>query len=155
METPHFDMKSREASRKYLEEGVGDGYMRLSCQVRVEKDVSLYLPKDTLNVQRYTARVVKKRLITSDKMELWMKPSKPVPYKPGQYIQMVIPEDFVEEHYKKHGEFIKQACKNLGKEYVPLYAEYDPLSRLFTGIYRTRPPETHRPHGAGRPNHVC
>lgn len=129
VETPHFDMKSREAARKYLEEGVGDGYTRLSCQVRVEKDVSLYLPKDTLNVQRYTARVVRKRLITSDKMELWMKPSKPVPYKPGQYIQIVIPEDFVEEHYKKYGEFIKQACKNLGKEYVP----YTPNTTLYRG----------------------
>lgn len=54
-ETPHFDMKTRETSRKFLEQGTGDGYVRLACQVRVEKDVDLYLPKDTLSVKQYTA----------------------------------------------------------------------------------------------------
>src|SRR3989304_5813966 len=54
-----------------LHQGVGDGYVRLACQVRVEKDVSLYLPKDTLHVKKYTARVIKKIPITSDKMEMW------------------------------------------------------------------------------------
>lgn len=129
VETPHFDMRTREASRKFLEEGIGDGYMRLACQVRVEKDVSLYLPKDTLNVRKYTARVIKKRAITSDKMEMWLQPSMPIQYKPGQYIQLAIPEDFVEEHYNKHENFIREACKLLGKEFVP----YIPGTTLYRG----------------------
>ncbi|MEP9410092.1 MAG: 2Fe-2S iron-sulfur cluster binding domain-containing protein [Candidatus Brocadia sp.] len=128
-ETPHFDMRARESARKFLEQGVGDGYVRLACQVRVEKDVSLYLPKDTLHVKKYTARVIKKRALTSDKMEVWLKPSKPLQYKPGQYIQLAIPEDFVEEHYKKYGEFIKEACRRLGKEFVP----YMPGTTLYRG----------------------
>lgn len=128
-ETPHFDMRAREATRKFLEQGVGDGYVRLACQVRVEKDVSLYLPKDTLHVKKYTARVIKKRAITSDKMEVWLKPSKPIQYKPGQYIQLAIPEDFVEEHYKKYGDFIKEACRRMGKEFVP----YMPGTTLYRG----------------------
>ena len=103
VETPHFDMRTRETARKFLEQGVGDGYVRLACQVRVEKDVSLYLPKDTLHVKKYSARVIKKIPITSDKMEMWLKPSKPIQYKPGQYIQLAIPEDFAEEHYKNTG----------------------------------------------------
>ncbi len=129
VETPHFDMRTREASRKFLEQGVGDGYVRLACQVRVEKDVSLYLPKDTLYVKKYTARVIKKILLTSDKMELWLRPSKSIQYKPGQYIQLSIPEDFVEEHYKKYGELIKEACKKIGKEFVP----YTPGTTLYRG----------------------
>lgn len=129
VETPHFDMKTREAARKYLEEGAGDGYVRLACQVRVEKDVSLYLPKDTLHVKKYTARVIKKIPITSDKMEMWLKPSKPIQYKPGQYIQLAIPEDFAEEHYKKYGNLIKEACQKLGKEFVP----YVPGTTLYRG----------------------
>ncbi|GJQ24725.1 hypothetical protein BIY37_04190 [Candidatus Brocadia sapporoensis] len=129
VETPHFDMRTREAARKFLEQGTGDGYTRLACQVRVDKDVSLYLPKDTLHVRKYTARVIKKRAITSDKMEMWLLPSRPIQYKPGQYIQLAIPEDFVEEYYKKYESFIKEACKLLGKEFIP----YVPGTTLYRG----------------------
>jgi Na(+)-translocating NADH:ubiquinone oxidoreductase F subunit len=128
-ELPHFDMRTREVSRKYLEKGEGDGYIRLACQVRVEKDVNLYLPKDTLNVKKYTARVIKKILLTSDKVELWLKPSKPIQYKPGQYIQLAIPEDFVEEHYKKYGGLIKESCEKIGKEFIP----YVPGTKMYRG----------------------
>ncbi|MBZ0191786.1 MAG: 2Fe-2S iron-sulfur cluster binding domain-containing protein [Candidatus Kuenenia stuttgartiensis] len=129
VETPHFDMRSRENAKKFLEDGIGDGYERLACQVRVEKDVSLYLSKDTLNVKKYTARAVKKILITSDKMEIWLKPSKPIAYKPGQYIQLMLPEDFVEEHYNKYETHIKKACENLGKEFIP----YKPGNAMYRG----------------------
>ena len=129
VETPHFDMRTRETARKFLDQKVGDGYVRLACQVRVEKDVSLYLPKDTLHVKKYTARVIKKIPITSDKMEMWLKPSKPIQYKPGQYIQLAIPDDFAEEHYKKYGDLIKEACSKLGKEFVP----YVPGTTLYRG----------------------
>jgi len=129
VETPHFDMRSRERAKKFVEEGEGDGYERLSCQVRVEKDVSLYLPKDSLHVKKYTTRAIKKIPITSDKMEIWLKPSKPVQYKPGQYIQLAIPEDFIEEHYRKYEQHIRQACENLGKEFV----SYTPGSTVYRG----------------------
>ncbi len=129
VETPHFDMRTREAGRKFLEQGGIDGYIRLACQVRVEKDINMYLSKDTLHVKKYVARVIKKRPLTSDKMEMWLKPSKPIQYKPGQYIQLAIPEDFIEEHYKKYESFIRQACKNLGKEFIP----YTPGTTLYRG----------------------
>jgi Na+-transporting NADH:ubiquinone oxidoreductase subunit NqrF len=129
VETPHFDMRTRETARKFLDQKIGDGYVRLACQVRVEKDVSLYLPKDTLHVKKYTARVIKKIPITSDKMEMWLKPSKSIQYRPGQYIQLAIPEDFAEEHYKKYGNLIKEACQKLGKEFVP----YVPGTTLYRG----------------------
>lgn len=128
-ETPHFDMKTREAARKFLEEGKGDGYVRLACQVRIEKDVSLYLPKDTLYIKKYTARVIRKIPLTNDKMEMWLKPSSPLHYKPGQYIQLAIPEDFAEEHYKKYEDTIKELCKKLGRDFIP----YVPGTTLYRG----------------------
>ena len=148
VEAPHFDMRTRETARKFLDQKIGDGYVRLACQVRVEKDVSLYLPKDTLHVKKYTARVIKKIPITSDKMEMWLKPSKPIQYKPGQYIQLAIPDDFAEEHYKKYGDLIKEACKKLGKEFVPSIPRYNVIQGLFTCFCRARPLETHRPYGS-------
>lgn len=160
VEVPHFDMRTREASRKFLEEGAGDGYVRLACQVRVEKDVSLYLPKDTLHVKKYAARVVKKIPITSDKMEMWLKPSKPIQYKPGQYIQLEIPEDFVEEHYKKYGDQIKESCEKAGKTFVPyaigskMYRGYSLASvepDLLKLIVRMAPVDPSKPVEKGGP----
>lgn len=129
VEAPHFDMRTRESARKFLEKGEGDGYIRLACQVRVEKDVSLYLPKDTLHVKKYSARVIKKILLTSDKIEIWLKPSKPLPYKPGQYIQIAIPDDYAEEHYRKYEASIREVCKKIGKEFIP----YVPGTTLYRG----------------------
>ncbi|MCF6157143.1 MAG: 2Fe-2S iron-sulfur cluster binding domain-containing protein [wastewater metagenome] len=129
VEAPYFDMKTREAAQKFLEQGIGDGYERLACQVRVEKDISLYLPKDTLQVKKYTARLIKRKALTSDKVEIWLAPSKPIQYKPGQYIQLSIPDDFAEEYYKKYGNFIKETCKHLGKEFTP----YMPGTGLYRG----------------------
>lgn len=118
-ETPLFDQNSREETRQFLEEGKGDGYTRLSCQVRVDKDADIYLPKSTLQVKKYTARIVKKVLITSDKYELQLQPFQKFDFIPGQYIQIKLPEDFVEQHYKKYREQIKCFCKESGREYNP------------------------------------
>ena len=73
-ETPLFDRKAREETRRFLEEGEGEGYTRLSCQVSVDKDAEIYLPMSTLQVKKYTARVVKKAPLTGDKYELRLQP---------------------------------------------------------------------------------
>ncbi|ODS31681.1 MAG: Na+-translocating NADH-quinone reductase subunit F [Candidatus Scalindua rubra] len=118
-EIPHFDSRSREVSRRFIEEGKGDGYTRLSCQVRVDKDVNIYLPKSTLQVKKYTARVVKKLQLTSDKYEIRLLPFQKFDFIPGQYVQIRLPDDYVEEHYKKSGEQIKCFCNETGKEFIP------------------------------------
>jgi len=118
-EIPHFDRKAREETRKFLEEGRGDGYTRLSCQVRVDKDIDIYLPKSTLQVKKYTARVVKKIRLTSDKYEISLFPFQKFNFVPGQYIQIGLPEDYVEQHYKKYGEQIRCFCKETGKDFIP------------------------------------
>ena len=118
-EIPLFDRKAREETRKFLEEGKGDGYTRLSCQVRVDKDVDIYLPKSTLQVKKYTARVVRKVQLTSDKYEISLLPFQKFNFTPGQYIQIGLPEDYVEQHYKKHGKQIRCFCNESGKDFIP------------------------------------
>ncbi|MHC4321800.1 MAG: 2Fe-2S iron-sulfur cluster-binding protein, partial [Planctomycetota bacterium] len=118
-ETPLFDRKSRKETTNFLEKGIGDGYTRLSCQVRVDKDIDIFLPKSTLQVKKYSARVIKKVQLTSDKCEISLRPLQKFNYKPGQYIQIGLPEDCVEQHYKKYGEQINCFCKETGKEYIP------------------------------------
>ena len=117
-ETPFFDRRAREETRRFLEEGKGDGYTRLSCQVRVNKNIDVYLPKSTLKVKRYTARVVKKIPLTYDKYEIRLLPFQDFNFTPGQYIQIRLPEDYVEQHYKKYGERIKCFCDETGKEFI-------------------------------------
>ena len=118
-EIPLFDRKAREETIKFLEEGKGDGYTRLSCQVRVDKDIDIYLPKSTLQVKKYTARVVKKIQLTSDKYEISLFPFQKFDFTPGQYIQIGLPEDYVEQHYKKYSEQIRCFCNEAGKDFIP------------------------------------
>ncbi|OHC01316.1 MAG: hypothetical protein A3H23_03530 [Planctomycetes bacterium RIFCSPLOWO2_12_FULL_40_19] len=118
-EIPHFDRKAREETRKFLEEGKGDGYTRLSCQLRVDKDIDIYLPKSTLQVKKYTARVVRKVQLTSDKYEISLLPFQKFDFTPGQYIQIGLPEDYVEQHYKKYGKQIRCFCNESGKDFIP------------------------------------
>jgi Na+-transporting NADH:ubiquinone oxidoreductase subunit NqrF len=118
-ETPLFDRRAREETRRFLEEGKGDGYTRLSCQVRVNKNIDVYLPKSTLKVKKYIARVVKKIPLTYDKYEIRLLPFQGFNFTPGQYIQIRLPEDYVEQHYKKYGERIKCFCDETGKEFIP------------------------------------
>jgi Na(+)-translocating NADH:ubiquinone oxidoreductase F subunit len=118
-ETPHFDSRAREETRRFLEEGKGDGYTRLSCQVSIDKDLDIYLPKSTLQVKKYTARVVKKIPLTYDKYEMRLLPFQDFDFIPGQYIQIRLPDDYVEEHYKKSSEQIRCFCNETGKEFIP------------------------------------
>jgi len=118
-ETPLFDRKSREETRRFLEKGIGDGYTRLSCQVRVDKNLDIFLPTSTLQVKKYSARLIKKTQLTSDKYEISLRPLQKFDYKPGQYIQIGLPEDYVEQHYRKYGEQISCFCKERGKDYIP------------------------------------
>ncbi|MEE9259521.1 MAG: 2Fe-2S iron-sulfur cluster-binding protein, partial [Candidatus Scalindua sediminis] len=118
-ETPHFDSRAREETRRFLEEGKGDGYTRLSCQVSIDRDLDIYLPKSTLQVKKYTARVVKKIPLTYDKYEIRLLPFQDFDFIPGQYIQIRLPDDYVEEHYKKCSEQIRCFCNETGKEFIP------------------------------------
>ncbi len=118
-EMPHFNLRAREETRKFLEENKGDGYTRLSCQVRVDKDVDIYMPKSALQVKKYTARVVKKIQLTPDKYEIRLFPFRKFNFIPGQYIQIGLPDDYVEQHYRKYGEQIRRFCSETGRDFIP------------------------------------
>lgn len=126
-EMPHFDRKTRDETRMFLEDGKGDGYTRLSCQVRVDRDVDIFLPKSTLHVKKYTACAVRKIRLTTDKCEIHLLPMQRFDFAPGQYIQLGLPEDYVEQHYRKYGEQISRFCKEAGKDFIP----YTPGMNLY------------------------
>ncbi|MFQ5965084.1 MAG: NADH:ubiquinone reductase (Na(+)-transporting) subunit F [Candidatus Scalinduaceae bacterium] len=147
-EIPLFDSRARKETNQFLKEGKGDGYTRLSCQVMVDKDVNVYLPMSTLQVKKYTARVVKKIPLTYDKYEIRLLPFQKFDFIPGQYIQIRVPDDYAEEHYKKYVEQIRCFCNETGRDYVPytpgieLYRAYSIASTrkdLIKLIARTAP----------------
>jgi Na+-transporting NADH:ubiquinone oxidoreductase subunit NqrF len=49
-----------------------------------------------------------------------LRPLQKFNFNPGQYIQIGLPDDYVEQHYKKYGEQINCFCKETGKDYIPL-----------------------------------
>ncbi len=157
-ELTHFDRKAKEETRKFIDEGKGSGYTRLSCQVRVDKDVEIYLPKSTLQVKKYTARVSSKVRITSDKYEIHLIPFRKFDFTPGQYIQIGLKDDYVEQHYRKYGEQISRFCEKTGKEFIPynpgtdLYRAYSIATtnnKIIKLITRTAPIDPRVPVGDG------
>ncbi|MDR4503771.1 MAG: 2Fe-2S iron-sulfur cluster-binding protein [Candidatus Scalindua sp.] len=138
-EAPLFDSMARKETREFLEEGKGDGYTRLSCQVRVDKDVDIYLPGSTLHVKKYTARVLKKIQLTSDKYETHLHPFQKFDFIPGQYIQIRLPDDYVEEHYKEFGEKIQCYCKEIDKRFIPYTPGLDIYRAYSLATTKTEP----------------
>ena len=75
----------------YMSDAERAGNVRLACQVKVKKDIEIEIPEELFNVQEYDAVVVSKRDMTYDIIELYLKLDKPVKFKAGMYMQLVIP----------------------------------------------------------------
>lgn len=71
---------------------------RLACQVKVKNDIFIEVPKDMLAAQEFKAKVTKIEDITYDikLLEFELPAGKEINFKPGQYVQFVVPgtEDF-------------------------------------------------------------
>jgi len=67
--------------------------IRLSCQVRVKRDLSIRIPEELFNVHQYQARVAGLRDLTYDIKEVRLQLLDPpaIDFKPGQYIQFEVP----------------------------------------------------------------
>ena len=66
--------------------------MRLACQVKVKKDVEIYIPEYLLHAEEFTARVVDIFPVTHDIKLVRLKVlNKTIKFNPGQYIQFKIP----------------------------------------------------------------
>ena len=66
---------------------------RLSCQIDVEDDVEIEIPKEYLSSQEFVSKVVGKRFLTSDIIELKLELVTPssISFLPGQYILFKVP----------------------------------------------------------------
>ncbi|MFC1669220.1 NADH:ubiquinone reductase (Na(+)-transporting) subunit F [Spirochaetota bacterium] len=64
--------------------------VRLACQVKVREDMSIAIPDELFNVKRFKARVVHKRPLTHDIIELKLELIEPkrIDFKAGQYVQL-------------------------------------------------------------------
>lgn len=68
--------------------------VRLSCQIKVKKDMEIYIPEELFNVKKYSATVEKLRDLTHDIKEVTLRLVEPdvIDFKAGQFIQFRVPE---------------------------------------------------------------
>ena len=73
-------------SKAEIEEGV-----RLSCQVKVESDISIEVPPSVLNVKPFFGKVIEVEQLTHDIRRVRFEMKDDFPFKPGQYLQIEVP----------------------------------------------------------------
>jgi Na+-transporting NADH:ubiquinone oxidoreductase subunit F len=68
--------------------------IRLSCQLKLKKDIAIEIPEELFNVKEYTAEVASLVDLTYDIKQVTLKLIDPpeINYRAGQYIQFVVPE---------------------------------------------------------------
>jgi Na+-transporting NADH:ubiquinone oxidoreductase subunit F len=68
--------------------------IRLSCQIKVKKDLAIRIPEELFNVKEYRTRVERIRDLTYDIKEVTLKLIDPseIKFRAGQYIQFQTPE---------------------------------------------------------------
>jgi len=76
-----------------LEPGEIKENIRLSCQVKVKKDLSLEIPEDLFAIQQFKTKVISINDVTHDIKELYLELIDPdsISFTAGQYAQIVIP----------------------------------------------------------------
>ena len=82
-----------DSERKLLSEQELSAGIHLSCQVQLYGTTRIKIPQEFLTSQEFTATVSKKKLLTSDIMELTLELVKPesIAFHPGQYILFKTP----------------------------------------------------------------
>lgn len=74
----------------YLSPEERQEHVRLSCQVKVRRDLSIEIPDDLFSFRRFHAKVARKRALTHDIVELRLALVEPttIEFEAGQYIQL-------------------------------------------------------------------
>ncbi len=74
------------------EKDVKEGW-RLACQVKVKKDISVWMPEEYFRIKEFQCRVAKTETIAADIKEIELEMIEPdsIDFKAGQYIQVMIP----------------------------------------------------------------
>ncbi|MCG8539176.1 MAG: FAD-binding oxidoreductase [Clostridia bacterium] len=101
------------------EEGV-----RLSCQLKVKEDLSISIPEELFNLKQYeyTVNFIKDVTSKIKYLSLNLPEGKEIEFKPGQYIQILVPQ------YKENDEEIYRAysiaSSPASKNYIELFIGY-------------------------------
>jgi Na+-transporting NADH:ubiquinone oxidoreductase subunit F len=79
-----------EGEQKFLTPSEQAAGFRLCCQLLVDRDLALEMPKDYFGAKRYLGKVVSKRPLTHDIVELRiaLPPSKNIEFSAGQFVQL-------------------------------------------------------------------
>ena len=74
----------------YLSKDERADHVRLACQVKVRRDVAVEIPEDLFSVRRFRAKLLRKRPLTHDIVELRMQLLEPssISFEAGQYVQL-------------------------------------------------------------------
>lgn len=73
----------------YLSPQERAGDVRLSCQVKIKRNLRIYIPEELFLVQEYKARVERITQKTHDIKEFRFALDKPIVFKAGQYMQVI------------------------------------------------------------------
>jgi len=131
-------------TRKEIRAGV-----RLSCQIKVKKDIRIFIPEEFLKVQEFHARVASTRPVTPDIKEIRFAIEEPkeIEFQAGQFVQVRVPapdepNGFVFRAYSissavyEKGEVelnVRLVPKGKGTTFLFGLTEGDPV--IFTGPY--------------------
>lgn len=74
----------------YLSPEERKDHVRLSCQVKVRRDLKIEIPEELFNVSRFRAKLVRKQPLTHDIVELRLQLLEPaaISFEAGQYVQL-------------------------------------------------------------------
>lgn len=96
-ETPHFTRKEQREN------------WRMGCQVKVKQDMDIRIPEEVFGIKKWEATVISNYNVASFIKEFVVEIPKNMPYEPGGYIQIEVPEtevDFkdidITAHPKEH-----------------------------------------------------
>jgi len=85
---PHLPTELPYMSKEEINENI-----RLSCQIKLKKDIKIYLPEELFNIRKFKGIVESLKDVTYDIKELRIRLVEPneVNFKAGQYVQLVVP----------------------------------------------------------------
>lgn len=85
---PHLPTETPMLSPAEIKENI-----RLSCQVKVKKDIEIWLPEELFNVKKYKTKIESIKDVTHDIKEVKFKLLEPkeISFRAGQYVQIIVP----------------------------------------------------------------
>ena len=108
--------------------------IRLSCQIKVKKDISIQIPEELFNVKQYHAEIFSIRDLTHDIKEVTFKLPEEISFKAGQFMQFEVPEYELTDESVYRAYSISSCPSDKGK--VELEIRYVPNGICTTYVHK-------------------